>query len=261
MKISLVKMPVILGSEKENRDYLRKLFKRVIEKDKPKVVLLPEMWNVGFFPPSLEEALQDGDASERLLKELAMEYGVLLIGGSIAVKEEGFFYNRCLVFSPEGEKLASYDKIHLFSKSKEEQYFTAGDQIVSFTYEGITFGLMLCYDLRFPELARSYFLREVDVLLVPAQWPRKRETHLKVLLQARAIENQCYALLSNTTSFDKEDESLLVMAVNPWGEIELDDGLNEGSLVVDIAPKRIEEVKKGMSIKNDRRGSVYETRE
>ena len=109
------------------------------------------------------------------------------VAGSVAVQEDGKYYNRFYFVSPDGE-VRSYDKKHLFTYGGEDKHYTAGTERVVVNYRGVRFLLEVCYDLRFPVWSRNR--GDYDVALYVASWPSPRVEAWKALLRARAIENQ-----------------------------------------------------------------------
>jgi len=166
---------------------------------KPDVIVLPETWNIGFAPRSIDpaQADEDGARTKALCSGLAKELGINIVAGSVVTRKSGKLHNTAYVFSRAGECIAEYDKTHLFSPSGEDETFSAGDTLARFTLDGVPCAVMICYDIRFPELARSLALTGLDILFVVAEWPKTRRKQLDCMLRARAIENQCYAVLCN----------------------------------------------------------------
>lgn len=150
-----------------------------------------------------------------------------------------------LVIDPKGEEVARYDKIHMFDADvadnqksyRESDTFEAGSDVVAVDTPMGRFGLTVCYDLRFPELYRELFLRDVDFVTAPSAFTTiTGEEHFKLLMRARAVENCCFTIAAcQGGSHDSGRETWgHSMVCNPWGEVvgELDTG--EGILVVDI---------------------------
>lgn len=121
------------------------------------------------------------------------------LAGSLAVSENGHFFNRMLFVYPSGE-CARYDKRHLFAPGGEADEYTPGDRRVVVTYRGVRFLLLVCYDLRFPVWSRSR--DDYDAILCCASWPASRRDVWRTLLRARAIENQCFVAGANRTGRD-----------------------------------------------------------
>jgi predicted amidohydrolase len=168
-------------------------------REKSDVILLPELWNTGFAPREIDPSLadEDGARTKRFCAALAKKHNVNLVAGSVLTRKGGELYNTAYVFDRAGDCIAEYDKTHLFSPSGEGEAYAAGNQIVTFSLNGVACGIMICYDLRFPELARALALKGAKVLLIPAEWPRQRTEQMLALLRARAIENQMFATVCN----------------------------------------------------------------
>jgi len=147
-------------------------------------------------------AEEDGQGPmQDFLAEQAQKWGIWLVGGSLPLKSyvETKLTNSCLVYGPEGKRVVSYDKVHLFSFQKGEERYNeaatqlAGNKPVSFDTPFGRVGLGICYDLRFPELFRK--LDAVDLLILPAAFTLPTgKAHWELLLRARAVENLCYML-------------------------------------------------------------------
>lgn len=163
------------------------------------LVLLPEMFSTGFTmePAACAEGM-DGIAVKRL-RGWAREKEAD-VAGSVAVSEEGRFYNR-LVWARPGGGVIAYDKRHLFRMAGEEKVYTAGGARPVIELNGWKIRPFICYDLRFPVWSRNRNL-EYDIAVYVANWPEKRAAHWKALLRARAIENQCYVIGVNRIGVD-----------------------------------------------------------
>jgi predicted amidohydrolase len=139
------------------------------------------------------------------------------------MEENGSFYNRGVFVKPSGEVI-TYNKRKLFGLAGEDNFFTPGDKAVIVDFEGWKFNLQICYDLRFPEMARNRIAPNgspiYDVLLYVANWPEKRSSHWKALLTARAIENQCYTIGLNRVGNDGKGLTYSgdSMLIDPLGE-------------------------------------------
>jgi predicted amidohydrolase len=187
------------------------------------LVVLPEMFTTGFSmkPEQLAENM-DGDTLA-WMKQTARDNKVILTGSMIA-EEEGNYYNRLIWMLPNGQ-FGTYDKRHLFAFAEEDKHYTSGTKRLIASVNGWKVHLLVCYDLRFPVWARQQFDEqgnyEYDVLVYVANWPEKRSTAWKSLLQARAIENQCYVVGVNRVGKDANDiiYSGDSMVIDPLGEI------------------------------------------
>jgi nitrilase len=181
---------------------------------------------------SMTEADGVGQPLQRFLAETARRHAIWLIGGSIPLvaSDPACLRNSCLVYAPNGRRVARYDKIHLFSFQRGSESYDerltieAGDTVTTFPLEGLSglrrAGLAICYDLRFPELFRA--MGEVDLLVIPSAFTETTgRAHWELLLRARAVENQCYVLAAaqggqHPTGRLTHGNSMLV---DPWGEI------------------------------------------
>ncbi|XQW85563.1 carbon-nitrogen hydrolase family protein [Thalassotalea piscium] len=167
------------------------------------------------------------------LAELAKKYQVILVAGSIPLLAENGekFTNSCCVFSPQGEQIGRYDKLHLFDvavddneKSYSESRFTqAGSKtaVLPVTDE-VNLGLSICYDLRFPELYRTLATLGANVITVPSAFTKVTgKAHWQVLLQSRAIENQVYIVAAGQSGLHENGRETWghSMIISPWGEV------------------------------------------
>ena len=192
---------------------------------------LPELWTYLGPYDGYEEAAQTipGPAIT-LLQEKARKHNMIVHGGSIVEHHPtlpGKFYNTSVLINRSGEIVARYRKIHLFDvqlangeKHLESERIVPGDRVVTAEVDGITFGLTVCYDLRFPELYRSLVLRGAQVLLVPAGFTlHTGRDHWEVLLRARAIENLCYVVAPGQVGTYPPNKHCFgrSMIVDPWG--------------------------------------------
>ena len=187
------------------------------------IVVLPEMFPTGFSmkPKQLAETMEGPCVA--WMKRIAATKRIILTG-SVIIEEEGNYYNRLIWMLPNGH-YGYYDKRHLFAYAEEDKHYTAGYQRLIASVNGWKINLMVCYDLRFPVWARQQFDEEkgfeYDVLVYVANWPERRSNAWKTLLQARAIENQCYVIGVNRVGDDGNGiyHSGDSMVVSPLGEI------------------------------------------
>lgn len=202
LNITIVQKNLIWEDKKANLDGFETII--VGCKDKMEVVFLPEMFNTGFSmrPEDLAETM-DGEAVQ-WMKRVASERKIIL-AGSLMIKEEEHYFNRLVWMLPTGE-YGYYDKRHLFAYAGEDAHYTSGQKRLIASVKGWKLNLQVCYDLRFPVWARQAGETEdnveYDVLVYVANWPEKRVHAWRTLLQARAIENQCYVVGVNRAGDD-----------------------------------------------------------
>ena len=217
---------------------------------KAQLVVLPKEFLTLHLSPveklSLQETFEKGRLQQKI-KQLAQKYKLWIVAGTLPIKSENKerFYSSCLVFSPEGEIKARYDKIHLFDVEiqggketyLESAYVMPGNNIVTLKLPFAHIGLAICYDLRFPELFRSMVNRGTDIFILPSAFTiRTGEKHWETLIKARAIENLSFFLACNHVGLRKSGEGTYghSMVIDPWGE--KIDGLiqNEGMVVASL---------------------------
>ncbi len=258
MKVSLLQMQIKLGDFTSNQATIHRLIEKSME-NKPDIIALPEMWNVGFFPRPLNEYTDpNGEKCQSFLSNLAKQYNVNIVGGSIARITDKQLYNTNYTFDRSGNLVASYDKIHLFSPAKEDKLFTAGNKYVVFELDGIRCAVIICYDLRFCELVRSLTVQNVDLLFIPAAWPIERKMHWEILSQARAIENQCFvAAINGSGRFDKFHLCGNSMLINPWGKILEKATEAESIIVAELNLQLLQEIRSSINVFHDRRPDLY----
>ncbi|HJU23593.1 MAG TPA: carbon-nitrogen hydrolase family protein [Casimicrobiaceae bacterium] len=215
------------------------------------LALLPE--NFGLMARSAREKVtareRDGHGSQQaFLSRVAREHRLYVVGGSVPIACDDPMRTKqsLLVYGPDGERTARYDKIHLFRFTQgDEDYdeartIVAGEEPSTFATPGGRVGLSICYDLRFPELYRA--LGDLTLIVVPAAFtvPTGR-AHWETLLRARAIENQCYVLASAQTGEHPGGRRTFghSMLIDPWGVIVASRDEGEGVVVGDVDPARI----------------------
>lgn len=197
-------------------------------RERTEIIVLPEMFSTGFSmqPEKLAETM-DGETVSWMAR-IAKEKNIILTG-SLIIKENNNYYNRLVWMLPNGQ-YGIYDKRHRFAFAGEDRYYTAGTKRLIASVKGWKINLQVCYDLRFPVWARqdpSYAkgeepgAPEFDLLIYVANWPEKRNIAWKTLLQARAIENQCYVVGVNRVGNDGNTiyHSGDSMIIDPMGEI------------------------------------------
>ena len=259
MKIACAQMDVHLGDSAYNYAHALELVRKAAAAGAD-TVLLPETFNIGFFPREnlAELADPDGEIVKMAFGALAAELHINLIAGSVVTNRGGQVYNTSYVFDRGGTCVASYDKTHLFTPMGEHEYFTPGDALCTFTLDGVKCGLIVCYDLRFPELTRSLALQDIELLFVPAEWPGIRRAHWQTLNRARAIENQIFLACCNGCGTAGETVYGGNSAVyDPWGVVLVAAGEKEEVISADCDLSVIGNIRSSMHVFNDRRPELY----
>lgn len=204
LTITTVQTALTWEDREKNLSMLEEKIKGI--REKTEVVVLPEMFPTGFTmqPEKFAEPMEGPTLA--WMKRVASERRIIL-AGSLAVKEAGRYYNRLIWMLPNGQ-FGKYDKRHLFGFAGEDQHYSPGHRRLIASVKGWKINLQVCYDLRFPVWARQQvhgaegIKAEYDLLINVANWPARRSMAWKTLLQARAIENQCYVVGVNRVGED-----------------------------------------------------------
>ena len=228
-------------------------------KERTQIILLPEMFSTGFTmkPQAFAEDMQGPTVA--WMKKVASQKKVILTGSMIAAEEskdpgkEKAFYNRLVWMLPDGS-FGFYDKRHLFAYGGEHEHYRAGNRRLIASVNGWRINLQVCYDLRFPVWSRQSTTAgtaagegqpEYDLLVYVANWPERRIHAWKILLQARAIENQCYVIGVNRTGNDGNGiyHSGDSMVVDPLGAILYQKSREEDVFTCTLSREVLEEVR------------------
>ena len=162
------------------------------------VLLLPEMFATGFTMEADQYAEPENGPIAKAVGEIASENALSILAGISVRKSDGRFVNTARLFSPRGDTNAIYEKQRLFVYANENEIYSPGEQPLIIEINGVRAGVLICFDLRFPELFRELG-PDVDAFFLIANWPQSRQHHWDVLTRARAIENQCYVVAVNRT--------------------------------------------------------------
>ncbi len=224
-------------------------------KEKTEIVVLPEMFSTGFsMKPEILAEKMNG-TTVQWMKRIAAEKKIILTG-SVIIEDDGEYYNRLLWVLPNGQT-GHYDKRHLFAYADEHNHFTPGTRRLIASVKGWKINLQVCYDLRFPVWARQQSAvdspqsatiasqLEYDLLIYVANWPEKRNHAWKTLLQARAIENQCYVIGVNRVGSDGNEiyHSGDSMVVNPMGEVLYTNANEEDVFTITLEKEKLNDIR------------------
>jgi len=222
------------------------------------LVLLPELWRSGYdLANAARYAAPLGRGPFAWLAELAQAHDLWIVS-SLLEALEGQIFNTATLFSPAGELVGVYRKIHLFSLMQEDRYLAAGDAAPIFDLPWGRSALAICYDLRFPELFRRYALEGALLVMLPAQWPRRRLDAFRTLVRARAAENQYFMAACNRVGKSGKTPFGGHSAVmDPWGNIIVEGGETELLLTATIELEQVAEAREHIPVFRDRRPDVY----
>jgi predicted amidohydrolase len=241
VNVFILQYDILWENKPANFEKVRQLLREAAP-EKGSFIALPEMFATGFSMNTAAVAETYGGETEQFLAGIARESGLWILAGAAMLGRDGRARNKALVFSPTGELVAFYAKMHPFTPGGESGHYVAGDHPVILKCGDWTVAPFVCYDLRFPEIFReAAALQRPELFVVIANWPAKRIAHWVRLLQARAIENQAYVVGANRVGtdpyFNYTGRSIIV---DPQGEIIADAAGREGHIhsLLDLAGLR-----------------------
>ncbi len=230
MKVYSLQINLEPGNVESN---VEKVFSYIKDIDKNSLVLLPEMFSCGFDNDNLEKHVKKTPEIYNLLKEFSKEKNCV-ISGTLPEKSKGNIYNKAFVID-NGDIIHKQAKVKLFKPTGEDRYFKAGKNIDVVESSSGNLGIMICFELRFPNISYTLRKKGVEIILVPAQWGKPRKEHFEVLSKARAIENQSFLVSSNTVGkIGDLDYAGSSGIYSPWGEtlafLDNEEGLIEADI-------------------------------
>lgn len=258
----------VLGTKEENLKQMAECMEKAGMKNVD-MVTFPEMflcpYETSCFPSFAE---REGEGAWQWFSHLAKTYQVYLSAGTVPeLGEDGHIYNTAYVFDREGRQIAKHRKIHLFDIDirggqyfKESEALSSGNEATVFDTEFGKMGLCVCYDFRFPELARQMVNRGARIFIVPAAFNMTTgPAHWELLYRSRAVDNQVFAVgtapaRDMAASYHSWGHSLVV---DPWGNVlkMLDE--KEGSLRCRLELEQIETVRRQLPLLKHRRRDIY----
>jgi omega-amidase len=211
--------------------------------------VMTELWSTGSLDPddpsSLDFVEEIAGPTVEALCEFCADAKSWLLAGSLPLREKGVLKNTSLLINPDGRVVSKYSKTQLFSLMGEEKVFVPGDRLTAAEINGVGVGMLICYDLRFPSLARMLAKSGCEIILVPALWPESRIDHWETLVRARAIENQVYVVGANGVLSQGSDfypgHSLIA---GPGGEILNTPEMRESAIVRRIDLNQVRELRR-----------------
>jgi omega-amidase len=248
----------------ENKEANLEMFEEKISsiKENTEIVVLPEMFSTGFSMKAEELAEKMNGKTIQWMKKMAREKKIILTG-SVIIEEDGNYYNRLIWMLPDGQ-MGCYDKRHLFAYAGEDKYYSPGTKRLIASVKGWKINLMICYDLRFPVWNRltpkdySHSEQtsadlEYDLIIYVANWPDRRRHAWSTLLQARAIENQCYVVGVNRVGKDGQDNYHTgdSMVADPLGEVLYHNKDQEDIHTITIEKEVVESIRKKLPFWKD----------
>ncbi len=256
--ISLAQMNIALGDVRKNL----KLAEEWIAEAKRRgshLIVFPELWSTGYDLSGAREhavALNVGIFAQ--LATLATNHGICILG-SLLEKRGVEVSNSAAFFAPNGKILGVYRKIHLFRLMDENRYLQPGSAPLIMDLPWGATAIGVCYDLRFPELFRRYGVQGAKMVLVPAEWPIERIEHWRTLMQARAIENQCFMVGVNSAG--QTGDKIFgghSMIVDAWGKTVIEVGEAPTLATAEVDLDYVDLVRGRIPVFEDRRTDIYQ---
>ena len=204
------------------------------------ILVAPEVLLTAFDYDNFEEA---GEFYYRAIDKLTSIIDKQILVLSLIYKSDKGFLNRAVVIN-KGRVVYTQDKVKLFTIGDETKYFISGnmEDIVKFKIDGITYGILICFELRFKEIWKR--LEGCDIIIIPSRWGLSRKVHLEILSQALAIINQCFVLLSNSSNSDMASSSAII---TPNGDALRDD--NSNIIYGEVSFNEIKKIRRYISMK------------
>jgi predicted amidohydrolase len=250
-----IQFTVKQGDVDANLAYVREALVRVAALG-ANLAVLPEMWSSGFSYKNLNKLALRTQGIVDELQELSSRHKLVIIG-SMPEPNGDKVFNTVYVID-NGSLAGVYRKMHLFSLLGEERAFSGGDSwLLAETSIGKV-GVIICYDLRFPELSRRLAVEGAQVICVPAQWPKPRQEHWRTLLRARAMENQLFIVACNACGIiGKLDFFGMSMIIDAKGELLAEAGDCEGEIVTLLDMQAMSDWRAQIPCFNDRKPECY----
>lgn len=233
------------------------------------LILLPEMFNCPYDNSKFREYAESAEDSATLerISWAARNSGVYVVAGSIPELDDGKLYNSSFIFNRDGEILDVHRKMHLFDihvpgeiSFRESETLTAGDKVTVVETDLCRIGVVICYDIRFPELSRLMVDRGVELILVPGAFNMTTgPAHWESLMRVRAVDNQVY--LAAASPARNHELSYIAyghsMVVDPWGEVLSQAGASEEIIYAELNSSRINDVRNQLPLLENRRKDIY----
>lgn len=230
------------------------------------MVALPEIFYYPYDLNSLRELAGDEQKIIELFKEICVRKQIILCTGSMVIKEDDKYYNASFLIDRSGEIVLSYRKCHLYDvrfkglNVQESSVFSPGNNIDTVKTSLGNMSVIICYDIRFPEISRLAALSGAELLIVPADFNQiSGPAHWEVMMRARAIENQVF-LAAVSQAKNKEAKYKVFghsMIISPWGEIIAEAAEGEEIVLADLDGKQLEDVRNRLPLLNHIRTDMY----
>ena len=258
IRIALAQIEVLPGQLARNFDTAREVTAQAAGQGID-LLILPELWPTGYdLVQASAHACPLDEGPFALMAELARTYQIYITGTALEANPNGHPFNTAALYGPEGNRIGAYRKVHLFPPLGEVEHMAPGQALPTFDLPWGRMALAICYDLRFPELWRSYTDSGAELILIPAEWPVQRVEHWQLLLRARAVENQFFVAGCNRAGADTDGEYGGHSAViDPWGRVLVEGGLEAGLFFATLDLDEVSRSRRRLPALDGRRPEVY----
>ncbi len=261
LTVSLGQMAVVPGEPTVNEKAARRLAAEAAAEGAD-LLLLPELWHSGYdLSRAGEYAAPLDEGAFGLMAEMARQHRLYVTGTALEANPAGRPFNTAVLYSPQGALAASYQKVHLWGPLGEPEHMTAGEALPVLTLPWGRTALAICYDLRFPELWRRYADGGAILVLIPAAWPSRRIDHWRLLLRARAVENQFFVAGCNRAEGGSDagpDPFGGYSSISdPWGRVVVEAGPEPELLSASLDLDEAARARRLFPFLEDRRPEVY----
>ena len=261
MKIAAAQIICTLGDFDANLCKIRDFAARA-KRSGAELVIFPEMTDTGYSMPVIEKHARGGkNGAVSELEKVAKENSIAIVAG-ISDRDSDSIFNAQVLVNSKGETLAKYRKTHLVTAAPldERICLSPGNEFVSCEMDNFKMGLSICYDLRFPEMARTLVVKHgANMIVNSSAWPVVRGEHLRILALARAVENQSYFVIANRAGTDDGVTFFgSSMIIDPSGNLLASASADQEELIeADISKQVIEEVRNRVAVFAHRRSELY----
>lgn len=264
LTISVAQMAVVPGKPAVNEEAAGRLAAQAAAEGAD-LLLLPELWSSGYdLAWAAEHAAPLGEGPFAMMADLARTHHLYIGGTALEANPAGRPYNAAVLYTPHGDLAATYHKVHLWGPLGEPEHMAAGGNLPVFALPWGRVALAVCYDLRFPELWRGYADAGASLVLIPAAWPSRRIEHWRLLLRARAVENQFFVAGCNRAGGGAdagEDRFGGYSSISdPWGRVLVEGGPEPELLSSSLDLDEVARARRLFPFLEDRRPEVYRNR-
>jgi omega-amidase len=222
------------------------------------LLMLPELWPTGYDLAVATRLAAPLDAGPfAIMADLARTHHLYVLGTALEANPHGLPFNTAALYDPDGNRVGAYAKVHLFAPLGEVEHMTPGQILPTFDLPWGRTALAICYDLRFPELWRRYTDAGAQLILIPSEWPARRIEHWRLLLRARAVEDQIFVAGCNRAGTGADGEfGGRSAAVDPWGRVLVEGGLEPDLLVATLDLGEVPRARSLFPFLDDRRPEI-----